>query len=194
MMRTMRRYLAPAVLLATIATVSTFATAARGQGVAFGPVIGQFNDGAMMGVTPVASADRRYVRMSGGVAFTGLQGMDVINVPGAVAGGGGGFVPGGFRQMAPGGGVGNVGGNNGFVAGGVATPSASGFAFEPIVPGGWYRGYPGMSPYGYGYGPAAGPLLYNAPFGGFGPAPGYGTVNGLVPLGNSIRYGAGRRR
>lgn len=193
-MHLVRRYLGTALLLATIATVSTFATTARGQGVAFGPVIGQFNDGVMMGVTPVASADRRYVRIGGGVAFTGLQGFDVANVPAAVAGGGGGFVPGGFRQMAPGfAGGGNFAGNNAFVAGAAPAPSAAGFAFDPIVPGGWV-GRPIVPYNGWGFAPMAVPAVVDAPFGGFGPAPGYGTVNGLAPLGNSIRYGVGRRR
>jgi hypothetical protein len=179
----MRRMLAPIVLAGAVTFVAAFAPAARGQGVAFGPVIGQFNDGVMMGVTPVASADRRYVRVGGGVAFTGLQGFDVANVPGAVAGGGG------FRQMAPG-----FAGNNAFVAGGVPGVSSNVNVWEPVVPGGWVGG-PARPYYGWGgYAPVAGPLLYNAPFGGFGPAPGYGTVNGLLPLGNAIGNGVGRRR
>lgn len=188
----MRRYVGSAVLLAAMSGVFTFATTpARGQGVAFGPVISQFNDGVMMGVTPVASADRRYVRIGGGATFTGLQGMDVANVPGAVAGGGGRGAVGGFRQMAPG-----RLGNNGLMAGGMATASSNVFAAEAVVPGGWYGGYPGWPGYGgWGYYPTVvGTPRINAPFGGFGPAPGYGTVNMLVPLGNAIGNTVGRGR
>lgn len=192
-----RGYLAAAAVAALFAGASASVTPARGQAVAFGPVIGQFNEGVVMGVAPAVSADRRYVRIGGGAAFTGLRGMNVVNVPGAVAGGGrGGFVPGGFRQMPPG------VGNNGIMAGGMAAPSASVFAAEAVVPGGWYGGYPGWPGYGYGYGYGGGyypPVVsgvptINAPFGGFGPAPGYGTVNALLPLSNSIRYGVGRGR
>ncbi len=66
-----------------------FSTSARGQAVAFAPVIGTVPDGVLMDVTPVVSPDRRYVRLSVNVGFFGLQGFDTVVVPAAVAGGGG---------------------------------------------------------------------------------------------------------
>lgn len=194
-MYTMRQFRAPALLLASMAVGAAFSmtTPARGQAVGFGPVIGQFQDGAMMGVTPVATADRRHVRIGGGVAFTGLQGMDVVNVPAAVAGGRG--VGGGFRQVAPAGlGQADVG-PNGFLAGGMAAPSATTFVADSAVPNGWYGVAPVRPYYGWGYyPPVTGQLMLNAPFGGLGPAPGYGTANMLMPMSNAIRYGMGRVR
>lgn len=61
------------------------------QAVGFGPVIGSLPDGAIMNVTPVATADRRYVRMTMNPQFIGAQGFNTWTVPGAVSGGGGGF-------------------------------------------------------------------------------------------------------
>jgi hypothetical protein len=188
-MSNMRRYGATVLLLSAFSITAT----ARGQAVTFGPVIGQAHEGAMVGVSPVASADRRSVRVGGVATFSELQGMNGANVPGAVAGGG-------FRQMAPGGPglnhAGNVAGNNGFVAGGESVPSASTFAADGVAPGVSNRVIL-VRPYYYGWGyypPVVGPLLYDAPFGGLGPGPGYGTVNMLLPMSNSIRYGAGYRR
>jgi type II secretory pathway component GspD/PulD (secretin) len=56
--------------------------------VAFQPTIGQFQDGVQLFVTPVVSADRRYVRMTLAPVFNSLQGFDTFTIPAAVGGGG----------------------------------------------------------------------------------------------------------
>jgi hypothetical protein len=84
-----------------------FAREAKAQGaVAFAPNIGQFNDGAFLSVTPVVSADRRYVRLVNiQPVFNQLDSFEVFTIPAAVAGvGGGGF--GGFGGLGGGGGFG----------------------------------------------------------------------------------------
>lgn len=56
--------------------------------VAFQPSIGSFADGVQLLVTPVVSADRRYVRMTMAPIFQTLQGFDTFTIPAAVGGGG----------------------------------------------------------------------------------------------------------
>jgi type II secretory pathway component GspD/PulD (secretin) len=56
--------------------------------VAFQPQIQTFPDGVQLFVTPVVSADRRYVRMSLNPVFTTLEGFDNFIIPAAVGGGG----------------------------------------------------------------------------------------------------------
>jgi type II secretory pathway component GspD/PulD (secretin) len=56
--------------------------------VAFQPQIQTFPDGVQMFVTPVVSADRRYVRMSMSPFFTTFLGFDTFEIPAAVGGGG----------------------------------------------------------------------------------------------------------
>jgi type II secretory pathway component GspD/PulD (secretin) len=56
--------------------------------VAFQPQIGTFPDGVQLFVTPVVSADRRYVRMSLSPIFTTFLQFDNFIVPAAVGGGG----------------------------------------------------------------------------------------------------------
>jgi len=83
-----------AVLAAGVAAT----TPAHAQ-VAFVPNVASFPNGVTLGVTPVVSADRRYVRMTINPQFTGLEGFDAVSVPAAVSGGG----LGGFRSVpAPG--------------------------------------------------------------------------------------------
>jgi hypothetical protein len=72
---------------------------ARGQGVGFAPQIGYAPDGAILYVTPVATFDRRYVRMSLSPQFYGFQGFETAVVPAAVGGGG---IGGGFGGFGPG--------------------------------------------------------------------------------------------
>jgi hypothetical protein len=103
--------------------------------VAFGPVIGSLPDGVILNVAPVASADRRYVRMTMQPQFFAAQGFDTFTVPAAVGGGPGGFLPGGF------GGVGGMGQGLG---------------------GGWHSPYGGM-PWGGGPAYAAGYPEYVPP-------------------------------
>jgi type II secretory pathway component GspD/PulD (secretin) len=56
--------------------------------VAFFPQTAQFPSGVTLIVTPVVSADRRYVRMSLSPFFNALEGFDTIQVPAAVGGSG----------------------------------------------------------------------------------------------------------
>ena len=60
---------------------------ARGQAVAFEPVPGQALTGSTLGVTPVVSADRRYVRLSVNPSFNVLNGFTTFAIPAAVSGG-----------------------------------------------------------------------------------------------------------
>ncbi len=85
---------------------------ARAQGIGFGQTIGTIPDGAMLNVTPVASADRRYVRMTLNPQFVGVQGFTTWTVPAAVGGGGFGF-NGAGNFGGPFGGGGNFGGGYG---------------------------------------------------------------------------------
>ena len=63
--------------------------------VAFFPQVASFPNGVTLQVTPVVSADRRYVRMTLSPVFTVLNGFTTIQVPAAVGGGGlgGGAAP-----------------------------------------------------------------------------------------------------
>jgi hypothetical protein len=113
------------------------AAPARSQ-VAFGPQIGTIPDGAILPVTPVATFDRRYVRMSLSPQFYGFQGFETATIPAAVGGGGFGF-------------------NGGF--GGFGGPFVGGFGDGLITgPAGMASPYdPGM--YGYGTTLTAPPAL-----------------------------------
>ena len=77
--------------------------------VAFQPTIGSLLDGAALSVTPVVSADRRYVRLGVTPYFNAVEGFSTVVVPGAVSGGGGfgaggvgGGGAGGFRMLGAG--------------------------------------------------------------------------------------------
>jgi hypothetical protein len=76
---------------------------ARAQGVvAFQPGIGSIPSGVSLPVTPVVSADRRYVRLGMNPQFTDFQGFQTFPVPAAVAGGNfsvGPGMTGGFSGM-----------------------------------------------------------------------------------------------
>ncbi len=56
--------------------------------VAFFPTPAPLNDGVVLGVTPVVSADRRYVRLSLAPVFQTINGLQSFPVPAAVGGGG----------------------------------------------------------------------------------------------------------
>ncbi len=126
---------------------------ARGQGaVAFQPTIGTFPDGVFLNVTPVVSADRRYVRLGMAPQFLTLNQMDVFTIPAAVQGGvGNGF--GGGGGLGVGGALGGLGGG-GFGGGG-----AGGFASV---------GFPGAVMGGFG--PQQGAMM-GPGFGGVRPRP-----------------------
>src|SRR5262249_15607166 len=75
--------------------ICALSSSADAQAVAFAPTVSAFPNGVTLNVTPVVSADRRYVRMTVKPLFTGLLGFDTIAVPaggsgGGVGGGGGG--------------------------------------------------------------------------------------------------------
>jgi hypothetical protein len=101
--------------LAAIGLLVLLAPTEKAQAVAFQPVVGVIPDGVMMNTVPVASADRRYVRVGVDALFTGFVGFNVFPVPAAVGGGG---IGGGFGG---GGGIGGLlggGGGAGGAAGG----------------------------------------------------------------------------
>lgn len=94
---------------------------ARAQAVAFIPTPAVIPDGVTMNVTPVATADRRYVRLSVQPQFIGFVAFDTFPVPGAVSGGGGV----GFGGL---GGLGGLGGGGGGRLGGGLANVPVGFA------------------------------------------------------------------
>lgn len=101
--------------VAAVGFLVLLAPHARGQGaVAFQPVPGVFPEGAMMSVTPVVSADRRYVRLGINPEFTALNSFATLEVPGAVSGGTVGGLPAGLAGL------------NGPGAGGPARPAPAG--------------------------------------------------------------------
>ena len=81
--------------LASFGILALLAPSASAQAVAFQPGVASFPNGVSMSVTPVVSADRRYVRLGVSPYFTGLQGFDTFPVPAAVGGGGFGGLGGG---------------------------------------------------------------------------------------------------
>src|SRR4051794_31029073 len=101
----------------------TLAPAARGQGVAFQPVVGAIPNGPTLGVTPAVSVDRRYVRLGINPQFIAVEGFNTFLVPAAVGGGPGGPGALGGVGLGGGGGGGAVGGGQ-FLAGmnGIISP------------------------------------------------------------------------
>jgi hypothetical protein len=67
--------------------IQGLAPCARGQAIAYQPVIGLAPTGSTLTVTPVVSADRRYVRLSVNPYFNVLNGFSTFGIPGAVSGG-----------------------------------------------------------------------------------------------------------
>jgi hypothetical protein len=129
-----------------LALLTLPASPARGQGaVAFAPVIGTIPDGATLTVTPVVTADRRYVRMSLVPQFIAFIQFDTISVPAAVAGFGNGL--GGLGGGNGGGGQGfrNVGFGRGGVTDGYGNP-ATATPYDGMVSRGTGSGM--GSPYG----------------------------------------------
>ena len=55
---------------------------------AFSPQVGTIPDGVTLFVTPVVSADRRYVRMTLSPFFITNEGFDTFQIPAAVGGSG----------------------------------------------------------------------------------------------------------
>jgi hypothetical protein len=141
----------PSCSLLVLGALALLAPAACGQGaVAFQPIPGVIPEGQTLTVTPVATADRRYVRLSVNPVFIGFVDFQTFPVPAAVGGsgiggglGGLGGVLGGFGGGLGGGG-GAVGGNavvgmdglvdprTGFSAY-LLKPAPSGVASDPLA-------------------------------------------------------------
>jgi hypothetical protein len=111
--------------------VECLGTAAFGQAAAFDPIIGSAPTGQTMTVTPVVSADRRYVRLSVNPFFNVINGFSSFNTPLAAVGGAGGSGGGGLGGAGGlGGGLGGAGGLGGGGAGGVGGAGAGGGNFN----------------------------------------------------------------
>ncbi len=179
MRRTCLGVLSVAILIGSL--VMSPGRPASAQAVGFGPVIGSFPDGVSMPVTPVATHDRRYVRMTLQPQFTGLLGFDTATVPAAVSGAG---VQGniGLPQV------------NGFgVNGGTWGVNSAGYGVNlngfGAYNGGYGNGYGnvwvGGGSYGVPWGGSYGPGMVG-PYGPRGLHPAQ-TVNGLGALGAGIQ-------
>jgi hypothetical protein len=139
--------------LLTIATVVLLAPSVPAQAVAFQPIPGALSVGPSLGVTPVVSADRRYVRLSLNAQFIDNASFTTLNVPAAVGGGPGG--PGALRGAGLGMGMGGGGGGGGqFLAGmnGVIDPTMTAYGYGGMAPGAGID--PNMAPMGWGWGNA----------------------------------------
>jgi hypothetical protein len=104
-MRVARSFVAGFALLAALLTMAP--GRAKAQAVGFIPGVGQVSDGVYLNVTPVVSADRRYVRLSLAPQFQSVEGFSTFPVPAAIAGGGNGGGGGGLGGL---GGLGGAGG------------------------------------------------------------------------------------
>lgn len=114
----------------SLAVVAPARPALAQSSVAFAPTIGTIPDGVTLSVTPVVSADRRYVRLTNlNPTFIAFDRFDTFTVPAAVSGGGLGLGGGGLGGL--GGGLGGGGGFNSVGLGG--TGALSGFA-DPRPP------------------------------------------------------------
>jgi hypothetical protein len=133
-MRAIRTLVVPAALLLVLALAPG---RAKGQAVAFDPTIGSIPDGVSLNVTPVVTADRRYVRLSLGVQFQTIDGFSNFPIPGAVGGGGGGR---GGLGGAGGGGLGGLGGGGlgGAAGGGLAGGGLRSVGVGPADFAYWY--------------------------------------------------------
>lgn len=185
-----------------LAAIGGLGGKARAQAIGFQPIITPVPSGASLTVTPVVSADRRYVRLGLTPVFTSLRGVDTFSFGAGAVAGGGGF--GGFGGGG-GGGFGNGGAGNGGLASFAPqadpnNPAIVPAAFRQIAPAGNVGNngaavIPGLGAVGSGWGfpnyglPAYG-YGYNAGFPGYGYGyPGYGYPAGY-PFNNSyFSYG-----
>jgi hypothetical protein len=156
--------------LMTIATVVLLSPALPAQAVGFFPVPSALPVGPTLGVTPVVSADRRYVRLSLNAQFIDNASFTTLSVPAAVGGGPGG--PGALGRL----GLGMGGGGLGAGAGGGGVGGAGAGA----VGGQFLAGMngvidPSTMGYGYGYG-----------YGGMPPGAGMGVDPSLGFMGNAL--------
>lgn len=132
-----------AVAIGATLTLASAGSARAQSAVGFAPVVGTIPEGSVLNVTPVVSADRRYVRMSLSPQFIGAVQFDTFNVPAAVSGGGGfgggglggfGGGGGGFGGGGLGGGGFNSMGTGGALSGFQDTNSLSSFAMRAQQP------------------------------------------------------------
>jgi hypothetical protein len=100
------------------------AATARAQAIGFLPTPVPFPSGVTLGVTPVVSADRRYVRVGVNAYFNDVAGFTNYSVPAAV--GGGGAM--GMNGLIGGGGGAGPGAGAGLRAMGVGGPILAGSA------------------------------------------------------------------
>lgn len=197
-----------AILSLGIVTIfSGLPSRCRAQGaVGFFPVVGSVPDGVIMDVTPVVTADRRYVRLSLNASFISNVRFDTFFVPAAVSGGG---IGGGFGGF--GGGGGGLGGGLGGIGGGLggfnSMPGGFGFGPTPNFGMGNAYGYGygggsmwGIDPYGFypgtGYSLGLSPAPLGVPYSGLGASPATPiTVQTLIPmLNNAAATGSLGRR
>jgi hypothetical protein len=129
-MRVIRSLLFTSVFLVALMTVGP--GQARAQAVAFNPSVGSIPDGVSLNVTPVVSADRRYVRLSLGAQFQTINGFTNFPVPAAIGGGGNG---GGGLGRLGGGGLGGLGGGGGLAGGGLRSVGLGPADFAYWYPG-----------------------------------------------------------
>ena len=72
-----------------LATSACFQGVARGQAIAYQPIVGSVLDGASLTATPVVSADRRYVELTLSPYFNTVNGFSTYSAPVAAVSGGG---------------------------------------------------------------------------------------------------------
>lgn len=161
-----------------------FGGTARGQAVAYTPQVSAILNGSAMQVTPVVSADRRYVRVTVNATFNTVNGFTTYTAPlGAVSGGGAGSIGGGGTGAAGGGGAGGLGG---IVGGGGVVGGGAGVV----------GGFAGMSGpiYDYGMSGPMGGYGMSGPMGAYGmsgPMGGFGMTGPMPVYGQDVSYRAG---
>jgi hypothetical protein len=147
--------------LLAIATVLLLAPSLPAQAVAFQPIPGALPVGPTLSVTPVVSADRRYVRLTLNPQFIDNAAFTTLSVPAAVGGGPGG--PGALGRVGLGMGVGGGGGQ--FLAGmnGVIDPTMMGYGYGGMLPGASAGIDPNLALMGWGNAPPGWRAMPRAP-------------------------------
>jgi hypothetical protein len=147
-MSAMKRIMGCALGLFTL--LGGFQPAAKAQ-IAYVPEIGLIPTGATLTVTPVVSADRRYVRVGVNAFFNDLNFFSTFSFPGGAVGGGN-FGGGGFGGIAAGmdGVIGETGYESGTLVGNGmnAQPAAGQLRAGPLPNGAFGMGDPLLNPAG----------------------------------------------
>jgi hypothetical protein len=185
-MTTIGRKWKAAALGLVVATGAWFDTEVSAQAVAYTPQVSSILNGAALQVTPVVSADRRYVRMTLTPYFNTVNGFTTYTAPlGAVSGGGAGSIGGvgggaggggGLGGAAGGGGLGGVAGGGGFA--GMGGPIGGMGMAGPMMPA---SGFAATGTYLAGDFPAAAAGMNIGAGGGFDPI----GQTGVIPMGAS---------